>query len=200
MPTFTADVEEFRRLGAAVKGADAALRKELFKAVANATKPVKEEVARSARETLPSGGGLNEWVASAKLTVRQAYSGRNPGVTIKAEKAKFKSVRVKTKHHDVIGPLARGQARTKTVKRRIAKTFGAQSDLGAIDRGRVMHPAWGRSKRGSQGASGLFGPQMVTPGFFTRVMEGLVAKRAEKEILAALDRLATAVASGRRAA
>jgi len=149
-------------------------------------------VARSARETLPSGGGLNEWVASAKVTVRQAYSGRNPGVTIKAEKAKTKSVRVKTAHHDVIGPLARGQTRTKTVRRRKARTFGNRSDLGAIDRGRVMHPRWGRGP--------LVGPQMVTPGWFSRVMEGLVARRAEKEILAALDRFVAAVASGRRAA
>ena len=88
MPTFTADVGEFRRLGAAVKGADAALRKELFKAVSEAVKPVKAELPRSARTVLPSSGGLGEWVAGAKITVRQAYSGRNPGITIKAEKPK----------------------------------------------------------------------------------------------------------------
>lgn len=192
MPTFTADVEEFRRLGAAVKGADAALRKELFKAVAEAVKPVKAELPRSARTVLPSSGGLGEWVAGAKITVRQAYSGRNPGITIKAEKPKTYKVRVKTEQHDLIGPLAPGQTRTKTVRRRKARTFGNRSDLGAIDRGRVMHPRWGRGP--------LVGPQMVTPGWFSRVMEGLVARRAEKEIIAALDRFVAAVASGRRAA
>ena len=42
------------------------------------------------------------------------------------------------------------------MRRRKAGTFGNRSDLGAIDRGRVMHPRWGRGP--------LVGPQMVTPG------------------------------------
>jgi hypothetical protein len=38
----------------------------------------------------------------------------------------------------------------------------AQSDIRAIDRGRVRHPSWGRRYRGQ------WFTQMVTPGFFTK--------------------------------
>lgn len=186
MATLTADVEEFRSLARAVKDADKSLRAELFKAVAAAAKPVKADIARSAVETLPARGGLNRWVASAKVSVRQSYSGRNPGVTIKASKAKTGTRRIRTAQHDLIGPLAPGQTRTRTVRYRLAGTFGKDADLGAIDRGRVMHPLWGRAKRGGL-AGGLAGPQMVRPGYFSDVMSGLVARRAEQNILAALD-------------
>ena len=190
MATFRADVSEFRQLATVVRGADKTLRKEMFAAIASAAKPVKEEIPRSARQLLPKRGGLNEWVAGAQITVRQAYSGRNPGVLIKAEKPKTVKRRVRD---TTIGPLRPGQTRTRTTRSRKAGTFGARSDLPAIDRGRVMHPAWGRGP--------LLGPQLVQRGFFTAVMEGLVARRAEKAMLEALRNLTRSVQpGGRRAA
>ena len=175
--SLSANVKQFRALAGVVKSADDDLRKELFKAVSAATRPVKQEIPESARRTLPHKGGLNEWVASAKVTTRQAYSGRNPGITIKAEKSK--TVRVSTLGRGVQGPLRPGQKKTTTQRRK--GTFGAKSDLPAIDRGRVMHPVFGRGP--------LVGPQMVRKGFFTDVMRGVVARRAQKEIVAALERL-----------
>ena len=186
MATLAADVEEFRGLARAVKDADKGLRRELFKAVERAAKPVKWDVTRSALEMLPERGGLNRWVASAKVSVRQAYSGRNPGITIKATKSKTYTRRIRTAQANLIGPLAPGQTRTKTVKIRQVGTFGKAADLGAINRGRVMHPVWGRAKRGGL-ANGLAGPQLIRPGYFSTVMSGLVARRAEQNILAALD-------------
>ena len=186
MATLAADVEEFRGLARAVKDADKGLRRELFKAMERTAKPVKWDVTRSALEMLPERGGLNRWMASAKVSVRQAYSGRNPGITIKATKSKTYTRRIRTAQANLIGPLAPGQTRTKTVKIRQVGTFGKAADLGAINRGRVMHPVWGRAKRGGL-ANGLAGPQLIRPGYFSTVMSGLVARRAEQNILAALD-------------
>ena len=84
------------------------------------------------------------------------------------------------------------------MKARQVGTFGKQADLNAIDRGRVMHPVWGRAKR--SGINGLAGPQLVARGYFSNVMDGLVARRAEKEILAALQRAVARVAGSKRAA
>lgn len=42
------------------------------------------------------------------------------------------------------------------------RSSGAQSDIRAIDRGRVRHPSWGRRARGD------WHSQTVTPGFFTK--------------------------------
>ncbi len=193
MARVSADMSEFRALAKNVKGADKEIRGALFKAVGSAVKPVKKEIPDSARRTLPSRGGLNEWVATAQVQVRQSYSGRNPGVTIKASKAKTATSRQKTEHHDLIGPLAKGQTRTRTVRKRKAGTFGRQSDLSAINRGRVMHPAWGRGP--------LVGPQMINAGYFDQVMDQIVAVRAEKAIMAALrEAIAKLVRSQKSAA
>lgn len=196
MARISADMSEFRALAKNVKGADKEIRGALFKAAGTAVKPVKKEIPDSARRTLPARGGLNEWVAGAQVQVRQSYSGRNPGVTISASKPKTTSSRVKTEHHALIGPLAKGQTRTRTVRRRKSGTFGNQSDLAAINRGRVMHPVWGRAKR----SGGLAGPQMVKAGFFDDVMEQLVTVRAEKAIMTALREAIEKIVHSKRAA
>lgn len=182
MARIAADMSEFRALARSVKGADKEIRTGLFRAVSVASKPVKKEVADSARRTLPARGGLNEWVANAQVQVRQAYSGRDPGITIKASKAKTATSRVKTEHHGLIGPLAPRQARTRTVRKQKQGSFGTAANLARIDEGSVMHPVWGRAKSGG----GLAGPQRVKAGFFTDVMMQRVAVRAEKEIVTAL--------------
>ena len=178
----SADVRAYRELGALLKGVEKDVKRELFKAVSSATKPVKAEIRESARRTLPRKGGLNEWVAGAKVTTRQSYSGRNPGVTIKAERDKFKSVSVGGKRS----------------KKRLPGTFGKKSDLGAINRGRVMHPYYGRARKVE--GNGLYGPQMVRPGFFTDVMTGVMAQRAKREILTAMQQITNKVTSGSKAA
>lgn len=56
----------------------------------------------------------------------------------------------------------------------------AQSDIRAIDRGRVRHPSWGRRGRGQ------WHTQMVTPGFFTRT--AAESPEWDTAIRAAVDR------------
>lgn len=178
MSAFSADTSEFHRLAASVKDADKEIRKDLFQAMSRATRPVKKEIPESAKRTLP--GGLGEWAAKAKVTTRQAYSGTNIGVTIQTRMEKTRTSRAKA---------------TKGQKVQNAGTFGAVANLKALDEGKVWHPVWGRRLRSGR----LAGPQSVEAGYFTSVMETLVARRAEKEILAAL-RAAVDRITGSRAA
>lgn len=55
------------------------------------------------------------------------------------------------------------QAKAVTIRLRGGRrSKGSQSDIRAIDRGRVRAPSWGRRSRGS------WHTQMVEPGFFTK--------------------------------
>lgn len=75
--------DQLRALGKALREAgDKQLKRELMKASQRATRPVKQEIPASARKTLPSGGGLNDWVASTKVKTRTRTGGRNVGVEI----------------------------------------------------------------------------------------------------------------------
>jgi hypothetical protein len=51
------------------------LRRELSKALNEATKPVKQAARESARDILPRHGGLNEKVANSKFTTRRSANG-----------------------------------------------------------------------------------------------------------------------------
>jgi len=59
------------------------------------------------------------------------------------------------------------RARVVTIRLRGGRNSltGKRSDINAIDRGRVRHPAWGRRGRGQ------WFTQTVTPGFFTKTAE-----------------------------
>lgn len=75
--------DQLRDLARALKAAgNKDLRKELMKAAQRSTRPVKREVAASARKTLPSRGGLNVWVAGAKVQTKTRTAGRSVGVVI----------------------------------------------------------------------------------------------------------------------
>lgn len=73
-----------RRLKAA---GDSELRRELYRGLNRATKPLKEAAKRAARQDLPRRGGLNELVASARFSTRTRGGGRTPGVSLTASKA-----------------------------------------------------------------------------------------------------------------
>lgn len=155
-----------QRVKEIMKQADKDIRRETFKAVNRAVKPIRDELKTSARKTLP--GDLAEWVAKPLTTrTRQAYSGKSVGITVKA----------------TVPSKMKGRGKSK---RRRTGTFGAKADLGAINRGRVMHPVWGRGP--------LVGPQMVKAGFFTDVARGPVSDRAKVEIKAALEAVAQKIA------
>jgi hypothetical protein len=141
------DVAKLRAVGRAMREAgDKEQKRELYKAVQRATKPVKEEIKQSARDTLPHGGGLNEWVAGITIRTKQSYNGRMPGITIQG-----------AMNNKKLTTTYSGGKRKRTRRK---GTFGAQADLRAINRGRVMHPVFGHGP--------LVGPQMVPPGFWDR--------------------------------
>lgn len=180
-PLASIDAKSLAAFGKAMRAAPKEVRQAFAKSVGHEAKVIPPEIRASAIESLPAGGGLNVWVSKLGMRVRQSWSGRSPGITI-------------------TGTLDNKRAVRKTssggrYKARRSGTFGKVADVRAINRGRVMHPAWGRSKADG---SGLFGPQMVRPGFWTRPLEGLVARRAAKRIKEAIDQAAKTIA--RRAA
>lgn len=63
------------------------LRRELLQAVRTTAAPLKREVQQAARDQLPAGGGLNEFVASAKIGVRTRTTGRSIGVKLQGAKS-----------------------------------------------------------------------------------------------------------------
>lgn len=174
MPRIQVDTKELKAFGKALRTADKEIRTELFKAVQSATKPIKEEIKAEAILTLPERGGLGTWVSKIGIRTRQAFSGRNVGITITGtlnNKAKA---------------AGRGRGRRK------AKTFGKVADLRAINRGRVMHPVFGKGP--------MVGPQMVRAGFWNRPLETLTAVRAQKEIQDAMKRAVAQIAARVRSA
>lgn len=61
--------------------ADKDLQRELYRGLNRATKPVKDDIRKSARSTLPRRGGLAERVAKAKLSTKRR-TGRAAGIRI----------------------------------------------------------------------------------------------------------------------
>jgi hypothetical protein len=152
------DVDKLRMIGKMLREApDKEVKKELAKAVQRASKPVKEEIKQSARDTLPSSGGLNEWVADIAIKTTFRMSGRMPGVYIVGSKNNKRVVKKKSK---------------------TGRTFGANADLRSINRGRVFHPTFGHGP--------LVGPQSVRAGFWDRPFNGVIHQRAVREIRLAM--------------
>ena len=67
----------------------------------------------------------------------------------------------------------------------LAKKKGGTADLAAINKGQLFHPAWGRPRKGG----GLI-PQRVPSGFLDSAVKGPIQKKAQTEILAAMQRAA----------
>lgn len=174
MTTVEIDTRALQALGKALKGADKDIRREMYKAAQRATRPVKDEIKASARVTLPARGGLNEWTAALGIKTKTSLGGRTVGIFITAAlDNKKKTV-----------PKTTGKGRRKT---RRAGTFGPIADLRALNRGRIMHPAWGRGP--------LIGPQMVKAGFWNKPLEGAVTDRGRREMTQALEATAAALAA-----
>lgn len=73
-----------RRLKRAAAGE---LRKELYRGINRAVKPMKQAAKDAADRELPQRGGLNKFVASSKFGTRTRGFGRSPGVSITAKKS-----------------------------------------------------------------------------------------------------------------
>jgi hypothetical protein len=122
------------------------LKKELYRGLQRAAKPLKEEAKATARRKLPRRGGLGATVAQTNLRTRTRPSGRNAGIRIVAEP-------------------------------------NAVADPRAIDRGRVMHPVYGRRP---------YQLQLVPKGWFSEPMaEG--APHVREEMVKVIDEVARKV-------
>lgn len=64
---------------------DKELRREFYKGINRATKPMRQEAKDNAARVLPKRGGLNQFVAKSRLSAR-TRGGKNPGVRIVASK------------------------------------------------------------------------------------------------------------------
>jgi hypothetical protein len=168
------DVAAVRALGRDLKAVgDKQLKVEVIKAAQRATRDVKDEIKASAVETLPSSGGLGRWVAAITLRTRVAFGGRSVGVTIQGALDNKRAAK-------------KSRSSGKRYKARRSGTFGARADLGAINRGRVMHPVYGR---------GPLQLQRVQEGFWTKPLEGETAEKARAEIVEAMLATARGIAS-----
>lgn len=80
--------DRLERIGRQLKASgNKDLRKELLAGIQRAAKPLKAVAQEAARSELPKKGGLNEFVASGKWSVRTRSGGRNPGVTVVGKKS-----------------------------------------------------------------------------------------------------------------
>jgi hypothetical protein len=126
-----AEIRGFRNSKAVI----AAMRKGIRSGIA----PVRKAVRATAVESLPSRGGLNQWVAKTRINL---------------------NVRVGS-----------SSARVRITGGR--NSAGGQSDINAIDRGRVRAPSWGRKGRDD------WHTQSVDPGFFTETIDEQDGFRAQ---------------------
>jgi hypothetical protein len=73
-----AGAEQLRALGRDLKAAGSdgeGLRRELLAGMRALGKPLVDKARQSAIETLPKSGGLNQWVADSKISVRNNLTG-----------------------------------------------------------------------------------------------------------------------------
>lgn len=84
---------------------DKDLRRELYKGLNRATKPLKEKAKDAARSKLPRRGGLNDYVAAATIRTSSRGGGANPGVSLKVTKGKhdLKAIDQGKVRHPVFG-------------------------------------------------------------------------------------------------
>ena len=75
--------KDLRAMGEEGKG----FRKELLSSMRAAGKPVIGELRKSARDVLPKKGGLNEFIATSNIVVRNSLAGNKVGTRIVARKA-----------------------------------------------------------------------------------------------------------------
>jgi hypothetical protein len=97
---------------------DGGLRRELLAGLRAGVRPVIPALQAAARADLPKGGGLNEWVAASKFSVRNRLSPFTAGVQIV------------------------NQSKTGTSRR-----GGSGSVQFGSDRGVVRHPVFGHKDR-----------------------------------------------------
>lgn len=103
-------LEELQRVGQLLEEQDKKVRRDIGKHLTKAVKPVGDEAKSHAREILPRRGGLNEWVASSRTSVRTKLTGSGANVRLVATRktssgktAKLQDIDSGTVRHRVFG-------------------------------------------------------------------------------------------------
>ena len=162
---------DLKRLGEFLRASgNRELQREVLRAINAATEPIKQDIADEARKILPKRGGLNEFVADARIATRTRLQGRNIGVRIVAEQTKGKSHALRSRAYK------RRHGLKSTRGRDLSGFASGPVDLAAINRGRVRHPIYGRWVPGR-------GFQSVKPGFFSRPIRTLGAQRVKRNTI-----------------
>lgn len=76
--------DDLSRLSIALKGADKSMKRELYRGLNRATKPLKADAQRAAAAKLPQSGGLAARVAKSRFSTRTRM-GREVAVSITAK-------------------------------------------------------------------------------------------------------------------
>lgn len=103
--------------------------KALRRALNRAAKPAIADVRAHALQILPSGGGLNRWVAAARISTAVSYASRSAGVRIRGSR---KSLRDKSD----LDRIDRGSVRAPAWGRRTPGNWHVQ----AVDPGWFTEP------------------------------------------------------------
>ena len=79
-------------------GAGKTLRAQLLGSIRAAAKPAIEATRQVARDTLPKGGGLNEYIAAEKIKVSTRMTGPQVGVRIVAQSGQWNNGQSEVRH------------------------------------------------------------------------------------------------------
>lgn len=166
------------------------LRKELFKGLSRASRPLKPAVVESARSTLPTGGGRGRRrtrLVRTGETLANSVSGRTHEVKrrvkVRGDLAPAESVADRVAAANYVTRLSSngGGVRMRFVA---TERRGKKIDLYALNEGRLRHPLFGRRS--------YWYEQAVAAGWFTRPIEakaGQFEKAIDSAVTALTDQI-----------
>ena len=118
MATFSPGSAQLAALGKRLKQAGARdLRLELIRGLKAGAAPIVPAVKQAARDQLPKSGGLNEQVASQKVTVSVRLAGKTAGVRLQTTAPDTAQTDSGFVRHPIYGRRGKGQWRTQSIPR-----------------------------------------------------------------------------------
>lgn len=173
------------------------LRRELYKGMSRAGRPLKPAVVKSAQEKLPSSGGRGRRrtrLVRTGETLTNAASGRTHEIRAKQVlREKSGAAKLTDPKADSVAARVAGATftpRLSTSRAGVGLRFtatekrGKKVDVASLDRGRLRHMTFGR--RTTKSGKSLWFDQPVPPGWFTTPLEGQ-AGNVERELTASVD-------------
>lgn len=161
------------------------LRRELYKGLQRSARPLKPAVLASASATLPSTGGRGRRrtrLVGTGETLVNRVSGREHAIKRKVSLAGRLAPPESVVDRVTAATFRTAVSKSGTPRVRFSATEkrGRRMDLYALDGGRLRHPLFGKRR--------WWYSQAVTPGWFTKPIEGK-ASDFERELKRAVDDL-----------